>query len=412
MYKISSIKRYLLSRKQALGLFSWRFLLPGQPPSVVFHRKLVMKQLPQIPRPVLLLAVLWIGFRWMFVYSPYYTFHAVKYYGSRTKKVSGLSLMQQYYKALSASMGHGLCPYSWYKFHLYKNDSGGMGLWNHIYNQEVAAFHAFRNYKRLHHKKHTALLSDKYHFEQYLSEHELASASSIRKVLKGDLNFHSYLKEMVRDHGAIFCKPRSGCGGFGAFGAFHKNDQLKIHPLKMATLPDAEITQYLADRIQSSDYLIQPAYTNHHSLRLYCRSIMTIRIITAYDEQEIYPELAIFFWPIMNGHKVRFHYPIAIELQSGRLGKSLPEWPRDGFTTEELKELEGFLDVFQNQPLPFWPEALQQALAAHKLFSGVDQVAWDLILSEDQAVLLEGNSCWGGLDVCQWFGYDVKRFMR
>lgn len=42
------------------------------------------------------------------------------------------------------------------------------------------------------------------------------------------------------------------------------------------------------------------------------------------------------------------------------------------------------------------------------LMRGVNRVAWDFILIEERAVLLEGNSGWGGLVICQRLGYNFK----
>ena len=410
MYIFRKFWLNIVSRKLPFGLFSWRFLIPAQTSSIKFHRKLTMHHYPQIPKPLFFLVMLFTGFKWTFFYSPYYTYQAVRHYGHKTMEICGLSLYQQYLRVLAASMGHGLNPSLWYILKLYKHESSY--IWLNIYDQETSAFHHMRSHKRPLYKEHLSLLSDKSDFKNYLDQYGIASAQILRIVQKEDTNFGDYLRGFVLEHGEVFCKQRSGSASIGAFSAFCEKGQLRIKPLKRSVLDKKDTNKFLSECIKNTSYLVQPVYRNHQNLAEFNQPVMTIRIITTNENESIAPELGIFYWPMMEGENARFHYPIAIDLNTGKLCLTTSEWPRDSFNDKDSKQVDKFVDTFTKQPLPFWSDALSTVLATHLLFSGVDQVAWDLILSEDKAVLLEGNSCWGALDVCQWFGYDTKRYMQ
>ena len=409
MYIFKQIWLNLIIRKLPFGLFSWRFFVPGQTKSIRFHRKLTMHHYPQIPKPLFLLVTFYTGLKWALFYSPYYSYHTVKHYGPEIIEASGLSLGQQYLRVLAVSMGHGLNPCSWYDFQLYKYESKDM--WGNIYPQETSAFHHMRSHKRPMYKEHLTLLSDKCSFKNYLDQHGVASAQILRMVQKEDPNFGDYLQELVIEYDEVFCKQRSGSGSTGAFSVFNEKGKMGIKPLKTPVLPNNDINIFLSESIKNTDYLIQPLYKNHQTLAAFDQPVMTIRIITSNENDSVTPELGIFYWPMVKEGNIRYHYPISIDLTSGKLCGTA-EWPSDNFSDEDSKQVKLFVDTFSNQPLPYWLDALEKAQGAHRLFSGVDQIAWDLILSEDTAILFEGNSCWGGLDVCQWFGYDTRRYLE
>jgi hypothetical protein len=78
-----------------------------------------------------------------------------------------------------------------------------------------------------------------------------------------------------------------------------------------------------------------------------------------------------------------------VELNDGRLGpsvfKSRPELlvahPDTGA-------------AIAGRVLPHWPAVKQLALAAHQQFGALPSIGWDIAITEDGPVIVEGNSVW------------------
>ena len=45
--------------------------------------------------------------------------------------------------------------------------------------------------------------------------------------------------------------------------------------------------------------------------------------------------------------------------------------------------------------LPHWPEVKRIAVAAHEEFKTLPSIGWDIAITEDGPVIVEGNSQWG-----------------
>lgn len=413
--KLQTVYRHLVQRRLPYGLFSWRFFLPNQPTALKFHRRLVMFYLPKLPRALFLPVALFSGFRWMFIYSPFETFKVVKHLGETTQEKTGLTFWQQYRQVLALSMGHGVSPVSWYQYQMYRTENRE-NLWNNIYEQEVPAFHFYRNHKRPQNREHTALLGDKWRFEQFFLQQRIETAGTLAKIKRDNSDFRSQLEEMILQHGQLFCKRRTGNRGRGAFSAFLQESQLQIRPRGRSLLPVEKITAFLKKHNQQHDYLIQPNYKNHQSLRKTMsrhdsvRPPVTVRIVSRIQGSDVIPEFATLYWQVMSADKVNFYYPIAVKPVSGELDSDCKPWPRDEIEGIQIHELKAFIKMQFGKSLPFWTQALKLVHRLHLQLSGVDMIAWDFILSESQAVLLEGNSGWGGMEAYQWFGCDIKKY--
>lgn len=411
--KLTGIYKHLFQRRLPFGLFSWRFLLPKQTPSIKFHRQLMMKQLPHLPRSIFLPIALFNGLKWILIYSPYYSLRTVKYRYKNIQDKTGLSFWRQYRRVLMISMGHGLSPKSWYQYQMYLPENKEK-LWANIYDQEAGAFHQHRNQNRKNYKKHAALLGDKWLFEQTLLKHSITSAATLALIPKGISDFSSQLQALIAEHGRIFCKRRTGNRGQGAFSVFVKDSRLQIQPKDEKPLSEVDGVNFLQKNIQKYDYLIQPDYKHHQRFAIarsgLDRPATTVRIISRIEDKAIYLEHAVLYWQLIEEETVRFHYPIAINTDSGTLDNHLEPWPRNNFKDEQLEELKHFIAMLSDKPLPFWSQALKLIRSTHPLLAGIDQIAWDFILSEERAVLLEGNSGWGGLAVCQWFEHNLMQY--
>ncbi|MGB3919420.1 MAG: sugar-transfer associated ATP-grasp domain-containing protein [Thiothrix litoralis] len=383
-----------MARRLPFGLFSWRFLLPGQPENVRIHRQLVWQHYPIIPRPLWLLVVLFGGVRWMLFYSPYYSYRALQRQWKKVHAETGLSYWQQGWQLFGASMGHGIPPSAWYQYRLYLPDQQAT-CWDYIYDHEAGAYHAWRNQGRPNTAKHQALLADKWQLEQVLGASGITMAQTLYFARRGDSAFSDVLQRLSQQQGTLFCKQRTGNQARGAFLARWQAGQLVIQPFGKALLQPPACKTFLQQRIAEADYLIQPEYRNHPALTPDHDHLpaATLRIISyCGQDNAITLGCAYLEWPMADGEGHIHHFPLPILPLTGQV--AMDALAGRTVTAEQQQALETLRHRLAGKPLPCWQEAVSMVTRGHQQLLGLYAIAWDFILTEDGAVLLEGNSGW------------------
>lgn len=83
---------------------------------------------------------------------------------------------------------------------------------------------------------------------------------------------------------------------------------------------------------------------------------------------------------------------VAIDVATGVLGRGVAK-PRYGGEWTSVHPDSGV--KFEGQQLPEWPRVLDVCRRAAAAFSGVRSVGWDVALTPDGPVIIEGNATWG-----------------
>jgi hypothetical protein len=209
-----------------------------------------------------------------------------------------------------------------------------------------------------------------------------------------------------------FAKPSDGQLGNGIFSL--KITQNKIFIDGKETSKDEVLNLLL-----SADYLIQERITQHPQISLLNSStINSIRLQTVMDKDG-------------NVH------PFGAGLRIGRKGSSVDNWAKGGvfvgidMDKGKLKEI-GFLKpqygtsvkehpdtniVFKDYVIPYYKEAEELAVKLHKYMYRCHSVGWDIAITEDGPVFIEGNGLWeisliqavhGGLKEIEKYFYYKK----
>ena len=84
-------------------------------------------------------------------------------------------------------------------------------------------------------------------------------------------------------------------------------------------------------------------------------------------------------------------FGVGIDLKTGRLMRY--GFPHDSFGVKtETHPLSGI--VFEGYQIPWWPETLELIQNAHRQFYELQSIGWDVVITENGPILLEGNDDW------------------
>jgi hypothetical protein len=157
----------------------------------------------------------------------------------------------------------------------------------------------------------------------------------------------------------------------------------------------AEVYETLSSLSVDHPLILQPRITNHPELRpLAGRALSTVRVVTVRDTRgQIDAMLASFRMAV--GSLVADNFAAGglacpVDLDDGRLGSAVFKSGPGVFIAHPDSGA-----VIMGRRLPDWAEVKRLAVAAHREFKTLPTIGWDLAITEDGPVIVEGNSEWG-----------------
>lgn len=246
------------------------------------------------------------------------------------------------------------------------------------------------------------ITADKFYFNVFLEKFGIPTPPVYcfikdKKVLYVDAQFAidtqqdtiQLLKQLFSRDMDAFCKPSSGQLGNGIFA-------LKIQNSKVYVDGKLSSIDKLIDALLSANYLVQKRIYQHPKMNTLCDStINSIRLQTVMTKE---------------GEVV----PFGAGLRMGRQGSSVDNWAKGGvfvginMKNGKLMEM-GFLKpqygsstkehpdthiVFKDFEIPFYKEAERMAMELHKRLYRCHSVGWDIAITVDGPMFIEGNGLW------------------
>jgi hypothetical protein len=194
----------------------------------------------------------------------------------------------------------------------------------------------------------------------------------------------------------LFVKPRVGRGATGValyrrIGAFRWLDPAD----NKVSL--GQILSGIVRRFGTQNVMVLPRLRNHPALAdMATESLITIRAVTVLNE-DLEPELVVAYlrvlaklepdWPVK---KPISEYAAAVDLDTGRLQAMTGDKPECLSQWYERHPVTGV--EFVGRQVPCWDEVTALAEKAHRVASDRVLVGWDIAVTPDGPILLEGNS--------------------
>ncbi len=259
-------------------------------------------------------------------------------------------------------------------------------------------FRRMRDTANLHPKglnfNYACIMRDKFVFGQFLKSLNIPTPKNIGLLNKQGITWIDGMKQTSYDQIARidvdgFCKKLMGLKGEGAFALRTQNGEIFVGDKKLSV-------SALREKIQD-EYLWQERVTQHHEMaRLHPPSINTIRLLTFNNHGNI----ELFCGAMRIGTKGRpvdnwgaGGIAVGIDIATGTLrdyGKYKPGGggrvyvhPNTGISLAGFK-------------IPFYKESVKMVCDVHRYLYGIHSIGWDVAITENGPVLLEGNEGWDG----------------
>jgi hypothetical protein len=247
----------------------------------------------------------------------------------------------------------------------------------------------------------TSVLNDKEQFGDHCRRHQIACAPVLAVARNGKLGLRAHPAELGTD---LFVKPVQGRGGKGAERWDHVAGRYRdTHGLELTR---EQLFERLMRASVVQPLLIQRLLHNHPALdSLNNGALSTVRVLTCLDERGV-PELVGAAMRMAIGDNCvvdNLHaggIATAVDMETGALGMA---------SNLGADSSLGWVDRHPDSDapitgttLPMWKEVRDFAIRAHKAFGDRLLVGWDIAITSDGPVLIEGNGS-PDLDIMQRF---------
>lgn len=299
---------------------------------------------------------------------------------------TGKSALRQMGEQFYAAWMWGCLPPWYYMFELYLPERLSQG---HQYlHRFMTTGGLYRMITPVAAHKEISLLANKSAFAKRCREHGITiPADYVVSSAKAPTTATEF------PHTDIFVKPLDQSGGSGA----QAWDAVENGKLRSITTGEQLTPTELIAKLKTTHrtFIIQQRVRNHHSIRdLSNGALATVRLMTLLNEHGAYEATNAAFRMAIGKNKLvdNFHaggIVAKIDVASGLLGPAsdIGLRPDIGWCTahpDTGAQIEGRL-------LPFWPETLALACRAHAAFAPRVIVGWDIAITDDGPVIVEGN---------------------
>ena len=273
-------------------------------------------------------------------------------------------------------------PIMYYRLNLYKYKSADWHTF--IFVNELPGWHKMMSPNISQQTK--ALLNNKNWFAENMGKIGIPVIAGFTVQQGGEItNNQLFLKT------SFFIKPINGSHQINNYPLyFHANTssyQLVITPDK-SLINEIEIIEFMNELLKQQTYLIQPLLQNHPSIQelTLVKDLITIRLITICKAGEFKAVSAVLEISLKTNAKNYCILPI--DMESGRV----TPFDENEFKSPLFDSIN--FNILKDYNIPFWNEIIDCTLLAHQQMPDVFSIGWDVALTTNGVVLIEGNFNW------------------
>jgi Sugar-transfer associated ATP-grasp len=313
--------------------------------------------------------------------------------GAKLVAHKGIGLPEQYMALRQLAFGYRLEPRAYYMQELYRaplNVTAPPVLGR--YETKNWLFKALNRHRRRMRNEQPPYrdLRDKKEFARHCAAHGVPTPPVLLSAADGIVTCHAESADLDRD---LFVKLQCGRGArrtvtLQRVGSMLYRDSNGRHRTLNQVMRD------LADRSRAAKLIVQPRIVNHPLLSdMAGESLAVVRVITCLDQHDR-PVVTHGMFRVLGklepAWPTKAEFGSAIVLATGRMGPmagdkrplALEWYDRHPVTGAEIA----------GRTLPHWPAIMAAALYAHRAFPERVVVGWDIALTPEGIIVLEGNT--------------------
>lgn len=300
----------------------------------------------------------------------------------------GKSAVRQLVEQIYLALRYTVPPIAYYTFGLYR-DSHRREATHYVHRFETKGSGLYRVLRR---RDRPHNLTNKISFSRIGRDHGLPTVPAVLEMWRGKVRWLD-AEQGSLPHRDLFVKPVGGKGGNQTF-RFDWVDADRYRDADGAILTERELMEQLKTLSMKDPMLVQPRVVNHRELKdLTNGALSTVRLMTVLNEKlEPEPVAAVFRMAIGDNHQIdNIHaggIASPVDLDTGRLGRATGLSPGSDWHAKHPTSGAGI----EGRELPHWREVVNLGVQAHRVFSTCYVVGWDIAITDDGPVLVEGNS--------------------
>jgi hypothetical protein len=322
---------------------------------------------------------------------------ALRRFGGEVATTSGVSRLRQGARLLRCVVEFGITHDDFYRYRMYRMDlSRALCFWEQTSNDLLQR----ELYGKL--GVDVSLLLDKRKTDRRCQQAGLPIPETVADFEDGQVHWWSVPEIPCR---SLFTKQTAGLKGLGARRWDYQQECGAWVDGSGRSFDQDALVRELCDQSRHGGMLLQTNLENHRDLHgLGPSALCTVRLVTIRppEDPKIEPLIATFRMPaggsvVDNFDAGGLASPVC--MKTGSLGKAV----RRALASAHL-DLERHPDtgeVIAGCRLPCWPAVVDLALAAHRCFADFPAVGWDIAITADGPVLIEGNHKWAAMVIQQ-----------
>ncbi|MCO6439783.1 MAG: hypothetical protein J5I81_01590 [Nitrococcus mobilis] len=316
-------------------------------------------------------------------------------YGPEVARLAGVPLWRQLLQQWLIAMRFGFSSDAYYRYRLYRLDN--LADAELFFPLNVNMMLRTHLYQRL--NVDTSRLIDKRIFHRVCTAHQLPVAVIVAEFTAGAARAWPDGGEVTLPRGDLFSKPADSLCGEGVARWIWQEDGYYRSEGGEALTADELCDHLKALSHSGGSYLLQRRLANHPSIAsLGPGALCTARIVTC---RKVHGQsehmLSVFRMPPESDAAPADNFALGgfaspIDEATGVLRDAVRKDLH--YAAVDYHESPHSGRPFAGYRLPYWKAALELCLRAHDVFSEFPSVGWDVAITPDGPVLLEGNHDW------------------